>query len=107
MSYTSHPFHVLDLLLFGRLKAARKYIPRADADPTDTDQLAGIFKAYELVMISTTVRASLKKSGFKYCKLDDTFQLLVNDGKIRDSPGSAEIWRMNFPLKILRQQGLD
>jgi hypothetical protein len=79
-----------------------------------------------------TVRASWKKVGFEYCKLDDTFQLLVNDEKIRDSPELAEIRRMNFPLeglsarrrvqiwgfmnkqffkgrylKILRQQGLD
>jgi hypothetical protein len=129
---TSHLFQVLDLLLFGRLKAAKKYISRADADPTDTDHLVRIFKAYELVTISTAVRASWKKARFEYCKLDDTFQLLVNNGKIRDSPEFAEIWRMIFPLeglsarrrvqkwgfmnrqffkgrclKILRQQGLD
>jgi hypothetical protein len=85
-----------------------------------------------LVATSTTIRASWKKAGFEYCKLDDTFQFLVNDGKIRDSPEFAEIWRMNFALEglsarrkvqkwrfmnrqffngkylnILRQQGLD
>jgi hypothetical protein len=54
-----------------------------------------------LVTTSTTVRASCKKAGFEYCKLDDTFQLLVKDGKIRDSPEFAEIWRMNFPLEAL------
>jgi hypothetical protein len=73
------------------LKAAKKYIPRADADPTDTDHLARIFKAYELVTTSTIVRTSWKKAGFEYCKLDDTFQLLVNDGKIRDSPEFPEV----------------
>jgi hypothetical protein len=56
--HTSHLFQVLDLLLFGRLKAAQKYIPRADADPTDTDHLVRIFKAYELVTTSTRVRVS-------------------------------------------------
>jgi hypothetical protein len=56
--------------------------PRSDADPTDTDHLVRIFKARELVTTSTTVRASWKKAGFEDCKLDDTFQLLVNDGKI-------------------------
>jgi hypothetical protein len=96
--HTLHLFQVLDLLLFGRLKVAKKYIPRADAVPTDTGHLVRIFKAYELVTTSTTVRASWKKAGFKYCKLDDTFQLLVNDGKIRDSLEFAEIWRMNFSL---------
>jgi hypothetical protein len=99
--HTSHLFQVLNLLLFGRLKATQKYIPRADADPTDTDHPLKIFKAYELVTTSTTVRASWKKAGFEYCKLDDTFQLLVNDGKIRDSPEFAEIWRMNFLLEWL------
>jgi hypothetical protein len=80
--HTSNLFQVLDLLLFGRLKAAKKYIPRVDADPTDTDHIVKIFKAYELVMTSTTGRDSWKKAGFEYCKLNDAFQLLVNDGKI-------------------------
>jgi hypothetical protein len=84
--HTSHLFQVLDLLLFGRLKTAEKYLPRADANPTDTDHLVRIFKEYELVTTSTTGRPSWKKVGFEYCKLDDTFQFLVNDGKIRDSP---------------------
>jgi hypothetical protein len=99
--HTLHRFQVLDLLLSGRLKAAKKYISRADADPTDTDHLVRIFKAYELVTTSTTVRASWEKAGFEYCKLDDTSQLLVNNGGIRDSPEFAEIWRMNFPLDEL------
>jgi hypothetical protein len=99
--HISHLFQVLNLSLFGRLKAAKKYIPRADADPTDTDHLARIFKAYELVTTSMTGRASWKKAGFECCKLDNTFQLLVNDGKIRDSPEFAEIWRINFPLEEL------
>jgi hypothetical protein len=94
--HISYLFQVLDLLLFERLKAAKKYIPRAD--PTDTDHPVRIFKAYELVTASTTVRASWKKARFEYYKLDDTFQLLVNDEKIRDSPEFAEICRMNFPL---------
>jgi hypothetical protein len=83
--YTSHLFQVLDLLLFRRLKAAKKCIPRTDADPTDTDPLVRIFQAYGLVTTSTTVRASWKKAGFECCRLDNTFQLLVKDGEIRDS----------------------
>jgi hypothetical protein len=66
MSHTAHLFQVRDLLLFGRLKIAHKYIPRTDADPTDTDHLVRIFKAYELVTTSTTVRASWKKAGFEH-----------------------------------------
>jgi hypothetical protein len=79
--HTWHLFQVLDRLLFGRLKATKKYIPGADADPTYTDHLVRIFKAYELVTTSTTVRASWKKAGFEYCKLDDTFQLSLTMGR--------------------------
>jgi hypothetical protein len=100
-SHISHLFQVLDLLLFGRLKSAPNDIPRADADATDTDHLVRIFKAHELVTTRTTVRASWKKAGFQYCKLDGRFQLLVNDGKIRDSPEFSEIWCMNLPLEGL------
>jgi hypothetical protein len=73
--------------------------------PTDTDHLTRIFKAYELITTSTTVKTSWKKAGFEYCKLDDTFQLLINDGEIWDSPEFAQIWRMNFPLEGLSARG--
>jgi hypothetical protein len=99
--HTSHLFQVLDLLLFGRLKAAKRYIPRADAYSTGTDHLPRIFKVYELVMTNMKVRVSWKTAEFEHCKLDDTFQFLVNDGKIRDSPEFTEIWRMTFLLEGL------
>jgi hypothetical protein len=73
------------------LNGARKYVRRADADPTDTGHLVRIFKTYELVTTSMIVRASWKKARFEHCKLNDIFQVLVNDGKIRDSPEFAEI----------------
>jgi hypothetical protein len=99
--HTSHIFQVLDVLLFGRLKSAKKYIPRNDADASGIDHLVRIFKAYEMVTTSTTIRASWVKAGFEYCRRDDAFYLLVNDGKIRDSPDFSEIWRMNFPVEAL------
>jgi hypothetical protein len=60
---------VLDLFLFRRLKASRKYIPRNYADPAGINHLVKIFKAYELVPTNTTVRASSAKAEFEYCKL--------------------------------------
>jgi hypothetical protein len=55
--HTSHLFQVLYLLLFGQLKAAKKYVPRADADPTETAHLVRIFKVYESITTSTIGRA--------------------------------------------------
>jgi hypothetical protein len=99
--HTSHIFQVLDVLLFGRLKSAKKYLPRNDGAPSQIDHLVRIFKAYEMVTTSSTIRASWVKAGFEYCKRDGAFYLLVNDGKIRDSPEFSEIWRINFPLEAL------
>jgi hypothetical protein len=92
---------VLDLLFFGRLKATKKYIPRNDADPAGIDHIIRIFKAYKLVTTSTTVRASWAKTGFEYCKREETHYLLVNDGKVREMPEFSEVWRINFPVEGL------
>ena len=64
--HTSHIFQVLDVLLFGRLKSAKKYLPRNDGAPLQIDHLVRIFKAYEMVTTSSTIRASWVKAGFEY-----------------------------------------
>jgi hypothetical protein len=86
MFYTSNLSQLLDVLLFGWLKSATKYLPRNDSDPAQIDHLAQIFKTCETVRTSTMVRASWLKVGFEDCKRDDAFHLVVVDKKIRDSP---------------------
>jgi hypothetical protein len=81
----------LNVSLFGWLKPAKKYISRNDADSVEIDHFARIFKVYEMVTTSTTVRASSVKAGFEDFKRDDVFYLLVNDRKIRDSQEFSEI----------------
>jgi hypothetical protein len=53
--HTSNLFQVLGVLLFGRSKSAKKYIPRNDADPAQINHLVRIFKDYEMVTTSTMV----------------------------------------------------
>jgi hypothetical protein len=69
------PIFVLSAELIGlrslvvwAIKTHQKYIPRNDTDPPGIDYLVRIFKAYELVTTSTTVRSSWAKTGFEYCK---------------------------------------
>jgi hypothetical protein len=48
-----------------------------------------------MLIVPTALARRLFDTGVRdhreHCKMDDTFQLLVNDGKIRDSPEFAEI----------------
>jgi hypothetical protein len=67
----------------------------------DLPRAVRISKAYKLVTTGTTGRASWAKAGFEYCKRDDTYYLLVNDGKIRGMPEFFEVWRINFPIESL------
>jgi hypothetical protein len=99
--HTSNIFQVLDVLLFAQLKSAKKYIPRNDGAPPGIDHLVRIFKAYETVTTSTTVRNSWAKAGFEHCQRDGVSYLVINDGKIRDSPEFSEVWRKNFPIERL------
>jgi hypothetical protein len=100
-AHTSNLFQVLDLLLFGCLKSAKKYLPRNDQSLASIDHIIRIFKAYEIVTTSTMVRSCWERAGFGYAIMGETFQLLVNDGKIRESTDFLEVWRINYPLEDL------
>jgi hypothetical protein len=60
--HTSHIFQVLDVLLFARLKAAKKYVPRDGTALAVINYLVRIFKAYETITTSTMVRGSWKQT---------------------------------------------
>jgi hypothetical protein len=61
--HTSNLFQVLDLLLVGRLKSAKKYLPRNDQASALIDHIIRTFKACETVTINTMVRAVGRKQG--------------------------------------------
>jgi hypothetical protein len=87
LSYPPHMsnlFQVLDLLLFSRLKSAKKYLPRNDQASTWIDHIVRISKAYQTVITNTMGRSCWEKAGFEYAKMGEAFHLLVNDGKIRE-----------------------
>jgi hypothetical protein len=72
LSYPPHMsnlFLVLDLLLFGRLKSAKKYVPRNDQASASIDNIIWIFQAYETVTTSTIVRSYWEKTGFEHAKM--------------------------------------
>jgi hypothetical protein len=104
LSYPPDPsnlFQVLDLRLFGRLKSAKKYLPRSDWEPASIHHIIRIFKADETVTTRTMVRSCWEKAGFEYAKMGEGFHRLANDRKIRESTDFLEIWRINYPLEDL------
>ena len=58
LSYTSHIFQVLDLLLFDVWKVHKKYFKKNDQIPPKIDHLYRIFQAYEQSTYSTSVRSA-------------------------------------------------
>jgi hypothetical protein len=62
--HTSQTFQVLDSLLFGKLKAARKYLSRDFDVRTELYHVMRDCHAYEIATASTIVRASEEKTGF-------------------------------------------
>jgi hypothetical protein len=83
--YTSNLFQVLYLLLFGRPKSAKKYLPRNAQASASINYIIRRFKRYETVTTSTMVRSCWEKAGFEDAKMGEAFHLLVNDGKITES----------------------
>jgi hypothetical protein len=61
VSYPPHKsqiFQVLDWLLFGRLKAAKKQLVCDLEESAQLDHVVRVFRAYELAATSTTIRTS-------------------------------------------------
>jgi hypothetical protein len=82
-SHTSHIFQVLDVLLFGILKKAKKYQRRDDTLPRGVDHVLRLFRAYEQATASATIRASWLNTEFDYEMHDAETYLIVNGTKIR------------------------
>ena len=81
-SHTSNIFQVLDLLLFGVLKAYKKQIRKSAILSPVIDHLFRIFKAYEMSTCSTTVRSAFQKAGFDYYKKNKINYIKLNRQKI-------------------------
>jgi hypothetical protein len=94
--HTSHLFQVLDVLLFGVLKRAKKYQRRDDTLRKDVDHVLRLFRAYEQATPSTTIRASWQRTGFEYEKRNGATYLIVDEARIRQSPGFQEIWLFDY-----------
>jgi hypothetical protein len=73
---------VLDVLLFDRLKSAKKSLPRDDSQDPQADHAMRVSRASEITTTSSTVRGSREKIGFGFVKRDGIYDRLVNKGPI-------------------------
>jgi hypothetical protein len=102
--HTSQLFQVLDRLLFGRLKGAKKHLVRDLEKSAQLDHALRVFKAYELATTSTTIRASFRQTGFDYEQRDGVWYLIVNDQRLRGYPEFREVWEVDYPEESLSQR---
>jgi hypothetical protein len=64
---------------------------RDDGLDAHMDHILRLFRAYETVTASTTIRAAWRKVGFEYENRSTTTHLNVNEPEIRESPDFREI----------------
>lgn len=102
--HTSQLFQVLDRLLFGRLKAAKKHLVRNPEESAQLDHVVRVFKAYELATTSTTIRASFQHTGFDYVQRDGVWYLTVDEQRLRAYPEFHEVWEIDYPEESLSQR---
>jgi hypothetical protein len=102
--HTSPLFHVLNVLLSGRLKSVKKCFARHDDLDPHMNHAFRVFRAYEIATMSTTVRIPWAKAGFGSVRRDGADYLWVDKGKIRASPGFVEIWQIDYPEEQLSER---
>jgi hypothetical protein len=71
--------------LVGCLKTVKKYVPRNQELDPKVDHIVRVFRAYEIATTSATIRGRWEKAGFGFIKRNDTYDLWVNEDKIRRS----------------------
>jgi hypothetical protein len=69
---------------------------RDDGLDEHADYILRLFRAYETVTASTTMRVAWKKTGFEYENMSMTNYLSVNERQIRESPDFREIGMVNY-----------
>jgi hypothetical protein len=94
--HSLHIFQVLDVLLFGILKKAKKYQRRDDTLRREVDHVLRWFRADEQATASTTIRASRLKTGLDYTLRDAAIYLIVNETKIHQCDAFREVWLFNY-----------
>jgi transposase len=103
--HTSHIFQVLDVLLFGILKKAKKYQRRDDTLRREVDHVLRLFRAYEQATASTKIRAFWLKTGFDYETRDAATYLILNETKIRQGDALREVWLFDYhPLRTSKKR---
>jgi hypothetical protein len=101
----SYIFQILDVLLFGISKKAKKYQRRNDTLRREVDHVLRLFRPYEQATASTTIRASWLKTGFDYETRDAATYLIVNGTKIRQGDAFREMWLSDYhPPRISKKR---
>jgi hypothetical protein len=81
----------------------KKYLPHNDEQNPQVNHVMCVSRADEIATMSTTVRYSWEKAGFRFMKKDGIYYLWVNKEKIRSSPAFLEVWQVNYPKARLSQ----
>jgi hypothetical protein len=94
--HTSGIFQVLDRLVFGVLKSAKRAVKKNSDLESVIDHARRIFVAYERATCSETIRGSWAHTGFDYVKVDGIWHLAVNEKKIREFSEFIEVWNVDY-----------
>jgi hypothetical protein len=80
--HISHIFQVLDVLLFGVLKRAKKYQRRDDSLASNIDHVRQLCQAYKTTTTRTMIRYTEARTGLGYQARDNTTSLVVEEDRI-------------------------
>jgi hypothetical protein len=50
------------------------------------------------------LRGSWSKTGFEHIISDRVSYLVINEGKVQDSPELSQLWRIDFPMERLSER---
>lgn len=94
--HTSGLFQVLDRLVFGVLKMAKRDVRKDPKLELEIDHARRVFVAYERATGSETVRAAWRRTGFDYIRSHRVWNLEMNSEKIQNFDEFKEIWERNY-----------
>jgi hypothetical protein len=95
--HASHVFQTLDVMLFGRLKSAKKCLRcHQELDP-QIHYIIRVFRAYDIATTSTTIRGLWEKPSFGFMRRNNAYCLWVDENKIQRSAEFQEVSQLDCP----------
>jgi hypothetical protein len=98
---TTQIFQMLDVVLFGAMKKHAASLTMLDEEQPAAALLIKVYHDYKQTMVEVNIWAAFAAIGLTHDIAEDSYELIFDEEKFRQSPDFLELWERDVPLDSL------